>query len=166
MNKLDIVLLIFASVGCIYGYIKGLIKQLTFGAGIAIGLLQAILFSSEIGGRLSILIEWPPIICTISAFIGIVIVTMVIFKILGVVANTILEQMHLNFINKTLGAVFSTMIAILLLFGCVEGTNLLFPEIELTSKTSQNNSLLYKNISVETATLIEEVKEEIDEKTK
>ena len=44
MNTLDIVLLVVAGIGMLFGLKSGLIKQLSFGAGIAIGLLQATIF--------------------------------------------------------------------------------------------------------------------------
>ena len=44
MNTLDTVLLVAAGIGILFGLKSGLIKQLSFGASVAIGLLQATIF--------------------------------------------------------------------------------------------------------------------------
>ncbi len=166
MNTLDIVLLVTLSVGGIYGYTKGLISQLTFGVGLAIGLLQAIIYYPIVGERLLLHIEISPFICNIFSFIGIVAVSVLLFKVLGTVSTAILKALHLNIINKLAGAILSAFFAALLFIGIVKGVNTLFPEIPETSQTSQNSSLLYKHVCGGTTMIIEEVKKEIDEKTK
>lgn len=164
MSQLDIVLLIITTIGFLYGYIKGLIKQLTFGAGIIIGLLQAMLFHKQIGQRLADALQWDPLPCTILAFIGIIILVILIFKVSGTVLATILKVIHLDFIDKTLGALFSSVIAIFLLIGTAKASNILMPEIKLFNRTSQEESVLYKNAAKTTFLFFKEMKEEIDEK--
>ena len=166
MNTLDIVLLVILSIGGIYGYIKGLIGQLTFGVGLIIGLLQAIFTYAVISERIALYTGWNIYLCEIISFIGVIVIISLIFKTLGVVATAILKKLHINIINRIAGAVVSAFFAALLFIGAVKATNTLFPEIEITSKTTQENSMLYKHISLKTSIIIEEVKQEIDEKTK
>ena len=166
MNTLDIVLLVVLSIGGIYGYIKGLIGQLTFGVGLAVGLLQAIFIYSVVGERLSLYTGWNIYLCEIISFIGIIAIISLIFKIISAVITALLKKLRINIINRIAGAALSAFFALLLFIGAIKATNTLFPEIEITSKTTQENSMLYKHISRKTSIIIEEVKQEIDEKTK
>ena len=54
MNTLDIILLVAVGIGALFGLISGLVKQLSFGAGIAIGLLQATIFYPRAADRKSV----------------------------------------------------------------------------------------------------------------
>ena len=150
MNTLDIVLLVVLSIGGIYGYIKGLIGQLTFGVGLAVGLLQAIFIYSVVGERLSLYTGWNIYLC----------------EIISAAITALLKKLRINIINRIAGAALSAFFALLLFIGAIKATNTLFPEIEITSKTTQENSMLYKHISEKASIIIEEVKQEIDEKTK
>ena len=75
MNHLDIVLIIVLLVGFTAGYYKGLIKQLSFGAGIALGLLQAILFYPQVAQQIEEKTQWHSWICVVLAFVGIIMIT-------------------------------------------------------------------------------------------
>lgn len=161
MNELDIILLIFAAIGAIYGYVSGLINQLTFGAGIILGLLQAVIFSGELSTRVEAAIEWPPILCTILSFIGIMVASLILMKILGVLINAILQLIHLKFVDKILGSIFSVLVAMILSVAIVEGGHTLFPEMKIFGQTSKKESLLYGNVEDTVTAFLSEVKEEI-----
>ena len=49
MSTLDIIFTVVLGIGFIVGWYKGIITQLSLGAGIIIGLLQAILFYQAAG---------------------------------------------------------------------------------------------------------------------
>lgn len=155
MNTLDIILLIVATIGFAYGYFKGIIKQLTLGAGIIIGLLLAMLYypvGSEIVKGWTNLQDW---LCIPIAFAAILMCTVLLLKVIGVLLSGLLKLVHLGFIDSIVGAVFSTIIGIMLFVGAVNLTSSISPDNKYTGKTSQEESLLYKHTKVFTSLIID-----------
>lgn len=155
MNTLDIILLIVAIIGFAYGYFKGIIKQLTLGAGIIIGLLLAMLYypaGSEIVKGWTNLQNW---LCIPIAFAAILMCTVLLLKVIGVLLSGLLKLIHLGFIDSIVGAVFSTIIGIMLFVGAVNLTSSISPDNKYTGKTSQEESLLYKHTKVFTSLIID-----------
>ncbi len=164
MNELDIILLIFVALGCIYGYISGFISQLTFGAGIVLGLLQAVIFHDELSMRIEAATGWGALICTILSFVAIIVLTLIVFKIISVFINAVLKLIHLKFVDKILGSLFSTFVAMVLLVAVVESGHKLFPGVKIFGKTSQRASLFYKDVKGTVTVFLSEIKKDIDEK--
>lgn len=161
MNILDIIILVIAIVGFAYGYFKGIIKQLTLGAGIIIGLLLAMLYypaGSEIVKGYTNLQDW---LCIPIAFAAILLCSVLLLKVIGVLLSGLLKLIHLGFIDSLLGAVFSTIIGLILSVGAVNLTSSIFPDNKYTGKTSQDNSLLYKHTKVFTSLIIDKAEEKI-----
>lgn len=155
MNTLDIILLIVAIIGFAYGYFKGIIKQLTLGAGIIIGLLLAMLYypaGSEIVKGWTNLQNW---LCIPIAFAAILMCSVLLLKVIGVLLSGLLKLIHLGFIDSIVGAVFSTIIGIMLFVGAVNLTSNISPDNKYTGKTSQEESLLYKHTKVFTSLIID-----------
>lgn len=164
MNNLDILLVAAIVIGFITGYFKGLISQLSTGAGIVIGIMQAILFYTTISEKIMSATGWSHFACNLLAFVGIIIIAVLIFKIAGWLISALLKVIHLNFINKILGALFSTCIAILLVVGATISTQSLLPGVEMFGKESQSKSKIYKYAQDATLSALGEVKKEINEK--
>lgn len=161
MNTLDIILLIAAAAGFGYGYFKGIIKQLTLGAGIVLGLLLAVLYypvGSEIVMGYTSLQEW---LCIPIAFAIILLCTTLLLKVVGVLLSGLLKLIHLGFIDSILGAVFSTIIGLMLFVGAVNLTSRIMPDNEYTGKTSQENSLLYKHTQIFTSLIIDKAEKNL-----
>ena len=165
MNNLDIVLIVALIIGFAIGYFKGLISQLSFGVGIVIGLLQAVLFYAPVAQRIQSATGWESIVCTAAAFIGIILAVILLFKIAGWIVSALLKAIHLAFIARILGAVLSTVIAILLVVGITNAGNAIMPEIKLFSRTTQKESMLYNKVQNITLSILGELKKDIDEKT-
>lgn len=165
MNNLDIVLIVALIIGFAIGYFKGLISQLSFGVGIVIGLLQAVLFYAPVAQRIQSATGWESIVCTAAAFIGIILAVILLFKIAGWIVSALLKAIHLAFIDRILGAVLSTIIAILLVVGITNAGNAIMPEIKLFSRTTQKESMLYNKVQNITLSILGELKKDIDEKT-
>lgn len=159
MNNLDIILIVALFIGFVIGYFKGIIRQLTFGAGIIIGLLQAILFYPVAAEKIQTATAWNIILCNVLAFVGIIIIIVLVFKICGWLLSTLLRAIFLGFIDKILGGLFSCVIACFLVVGTVNIVNKFMPEIEITNKTTQEQSLLYKYVQDNTLALLGEMKE-------
>lgn len=161
MNTLDIALAAIILVGLIYGYCKGLIKQLSFGAGIALGLLQAVLFYPTAAVWIKDYTQWADWIAVPAAFLAILICVVIVFKVAGVILAWILNLCHLAFIDRALGAIFSTIIAMFILVGAVALTENFMPDNKYTGKTSQENSLLYKHTKILTSLIIDEAEKKL-----
>lgn len=161
MNILDIILIIAAVIGFGYGYFKGIIKQLTLGAGIVLGLLLAVLYypaGCEIVKEYTNLQDW---LCIPIAFAGILLCTIILLKVLGVILSGLLKLIHLSFIDSILGALFSTIIGLMLFVGIVSITSGISPDNRYTGKTSQKNSLLYKHTQIFTSLIIDKAEENL-----
>ena len=163
MNTLDTVLLIAAGIGILFGLKSGLIKQLSFGASVAIGLLQATIFYPRTAAWLQGLTEWDNLICTIAGFAIVFIATAAVINIAGFVLRWLLKALMLGWLDRILGAVFSTIVAMGIVVLGVNISESFSPDNEITSKTSQAESLLYKEVAEVTFLVIEEAKK-IDEK--
>lgn len=166
MNNLDIVLIVALFLGFAIGYIKGLISQISFGAGVVVGLLQAVLFYDSLSQKIQNATGWESIICSIIAFVGIILAIVIIFKIIGWLLSALIKAIRLGFIDRILGALLSTVIATLLVVGITNLANTIMPELKLFSRTTQKQSMLYSKVQNFTLSILGDVKKEIDEKTK
>ncbi|MBQ8270717.1 MAG: CvpA family protein [Bacteroidaceae bacterium] len=160
MNTLDIALTIIILAGFIYGYFKGLIKQLSFGAGIILGLLQAVMFYPAAAVWIKSHTQWNDWIAIPAAFIAILVCTIIIFKLAGIILAGILKLCHLSFIDNALGSIFSTIVATFLFVGGVELVEYIAPN-KYTGETSQKESLLYKHTKILTSLIIVEAEKNI-----
>lgn len=161
MNTLDIALAAVVLIGFIYGYCKGIIKQLSFGAGIALGLLQAVLFYPTVTVWIKDYTQWADWVAIPAAFVAILISVVIIFKVAGVILAGILKLCNLAFIDRILGALFSAIVAMFIIVGAVTLSENIMPENEYTGKTSQKNSLLYKHTKILTSLIIDEAEKKI-----
>ena len=162
MNTLDIVLLVAAAIGLLYGLKSGLVKQLSFGASIIIGLLQATIFYPRTAAWLQGLTEWDNVICTIAGFIIAFTATAIILNIAGTILHWLLKVLLLGWLDRILGAIFSTIVAMGFVVLGVNISDRIIPDNNITGKTSQAESLLYNKVAEVTFLVIEEAKK-IDE---
>ena len=163
MNTLDIALLVAVGIGVLFGLISGLVKQLSFGAGIAIGLLQATIFYPRAAAMLQGYTGWDNLICTILGFVIVFIATAMVINIVGFILRWLLKVILLGWLDRILGAIFSAIIAIGIFVLGVNICESVMPDNSVTSKTSQEESLLYKDCAEVTYLVIEEAKK-LDEK--
>ena len=163
MNTLDIVLLVAAGIGMLLGLKSGLVKQLSFGAGIVIGLLQATIFYPRTATWLQELTGWESIICTILGFASIVLLSVIVINLTGLFLRWLLRAVLLGWVDRIAGAIFSIIIALGVVVLGVNISESIIPDNKITGKTSQEESLLYNEVSKVTFLIIEEAKK-IDEK--
>ena len=166
MNTLDIILLAVAAIGAIYGFKTGLVKQLTLGAGIVIGLLQATIFYHEAGNWTQELVGWEDWICNTLGFVAIFIAVAIVINLVGLLLRLLLKIILLGWIDRILGALFSILVSIVIVAFGVKISCSLLPDNKITGQTSQRESLLYKKVADFTFTIIEEVKEEVKDEMK
>ena len=164
MNTLDIVLLVSVGIGILFGLKSGLVKQLSFGAGIVIGLLQATIFYPRTAAWLQELTEWDSLICTILGFVAIFVATTMIINLAGIILRWLLKAVLLGWVDRILGAIFSTAIAMGIVVLGVNISESIAPNNNISCKTSQEESLLYKRVKEVTFLIIEEAKKIDEEK--
>ena len=161
MNLLDLLLLAMMIIGFVIGYRIGLVKQISFGAGIGIGLLQAIVSHTRVSAWIYDNTGWDNIICTLLAFILILAAVVAIIHIGGMLIAGVLDFLRLRAVDRTVGAVFSTYIAVLLLAAIVHISDRFSPDNNVLGKTSQSESLLYEKVVGTSFKVIEEAKKEM-----
>ena len=164
MNTLDIILLVAVGIGILFGLISGLVKQLSFGAGVIIGLLQATIFYPRTAAMLQGYTGWNDLICTILGFVIVFIAVALIINIAGSILRWLLKAILLGWLDRILGAIFSAIVAIGILVLGVNISENVAPNNGITSKTSQQESLLYKEVAEVTFLVIEEAKKIDEEK--
>lgn len=145
------------------GLKSGLVKQLSFGAGIVIGLLQATIFYPRTAAWLQELTGWECIICTILGFASIVLLSVIVINLTGLILRWLLRAVLLGWVDRIAGAIFSIIIALGVVVLGVNISESIIPDNKITGKTSQEESLLYNEVSKVTFLIIEEAKK-IDEK--
>ncbi len=162
MNSVDIIFAVAALIGIIYGLKTGLVKQLSLGAGIIIGLLQAAIFYRQAGEWIKSLSGWEEWICNIVGYVGIVLIVAIALNLLGLLLRWLLKVVLLGIVDRIAGATFSAAIALGIAVFAINTSEKFIPDNEVTGKTKQKESLLYKDIAALTYTIIDEVKEEVD----
>ena len=166
MNTLDIILLATAGISMIYGLKTGLVKQLTLGAGVIIGLLQATVFYQLAGNWINGISGWDTWICNALGFIAILLAVAIVINLVGTVLRWLLKIILLGWIDRILGALFSILVAIVLIAFGVKISNYIFPNNDITGLESQEESVIYKEVAKITFTIIDEVKEEVKDEMK
>ncbi|MBO5866219.1 MAG: CvpA family protein [Bacteroidaceae bacterium] len=164
MNPLDIILLISVIVGALLGLKSGIVRLLSFGAGIAIGLLQASIFYNKAAAWLQEVTELDSLVCLILGFVIVFIIVAAIVNIAGAIMRGVLKVVLLGWLDRALGAAFAAILAIGVVVLGVNISESAAPENEITSKTSQEESLLYKKCAEVTFLVIEEAKKIDEEK--
>ena len=164
MNLLDVILLATIVIGFTLGYKTGIIRQLSFGAGVALGLFQAIDSYGHASTWLADTTGWDKATCAPIAFILILALTVLVIHLAGVFLSKAIRIACLGIVDKILGAAFTAYFAILILSVTVSLTEELYPDNDITGKTSQKESLLYKGIVGTSFLVIEEATREIEDR--
>ncbi|MBE6268239.1 MAG: CvpA family protein [Bacteroidales bacterium] len=164
MNTLDLIFLVVILIGFAIGCYKGIVEQLTLGAGIVIGLLQAILFYTVLGEQLHEWTGWDLWICCILGFVAIFALIVAIFNVLASVIRWLFKLALLGTVDRILGGLLTALITVFLFVGAVSLISSLDEENGLFGRTQQENSTLYKPMRRFSISFLNEVKKEINEK--
>ena len=164
MNTLDIIFVAVVVIGFAIGCYKGIIKQLSLGAGIVIGLLQAILFYPSLGCKFVEWTGWNAFVCNLLAGILIFAIIVGALQLLGNLVRWLFSLILLGFADRLLGGLLSGTVAMLLFVGAVSAIDKIDSTNALFGRTSQENSMLYKPMRKLSVAFIEEMKKEIHEK--
>ena len=164
MNTLDIIFVAVILIGFAIGCYKGIIKQLTLGAGIVIGLLQAILFYPALGSKLFEWTKWNSIFCYLLAGVLIFVIIVALFQLIGKIIRWFFRLILLGFADRILGGLLCGIVSIFLFVGAVSAINKIDNTNALFGRTSQENSMLYKPMRKLSVNFIEGLKKGIHEK--
>jgi membrane protein required for colicin V production len=164
MNTLDIILLACVGIGALLGLKFGIVKQLSFGASIAVGLLQASIFYKRTGAWLQGLTEWNELACNILGYVIVFIIAAAVVNLIGVILRSLLQAVLLGWLDRTLGALFTATIGMGIVVLLVNISQSILPDNEITGKTSQEESVLYNSCAKVTFLVIEEAKKIDEEK--
>lgn len=160
MNTLDIVLLATTLIGFIMGFWAGLIKQLTLGAGIAIGLLLAVLYYPAAAIWINGMTGWESWLCSVAGFTALLVSAVIAFSVAGMIIKWLLSLVCLGIVDRLLGGFLSAFIAMLAITMAVRVTSGIMPDNSITGETSQRESVLYNKVSKITFSVIEEIKKD------
>ena len=156
MNTLDYIIIVAIAIGFIYGYFRGIIKQLSFSAGFILGIITAMLYYPVAGEEIHKYTNLESWICIPLGFIAILFSIIIIFKILGVLLLGLLKLIHFDIIDKVLGSLFAAVMSVLLFAGIVELSGNFAPDNAYTGKTKQKESVLYPYTKLFTSIILEE----------
>ena len=143
MNLLDIIILTVAAVGAVSGLYTGLVKQLGSLLGVVLGLIGARIWASDVYNLIKPFVDADE---TVMHGVAWVITFVAIVFFVGLLASLVtktLEIAMLGCVNKLLGAIFGGIKYILLFSILLNGAALLDAYIEIPSKKTRNDSVLY-----------------------
>jgi uncharacterized membrane protein required for colicin V production len=163
MNTLDIIFAAVVCIGFAIGCYKGIIRQLTLGAGIVIGLLQAILFYPTLGSKLVEWTGWYVFGCNFIAGVFIFAVVVGVLNAIGSIIRWFLRLILLGFADRLLGGLLCGAVSTLLFVGVVSVINKIDSTNAIFGKTSQENSMLYRPMRKLSVDFVEGMKKEIHE---
>ncbi len=143
MNLLDVIILVVAAVGAVSGLYTGLVKQLGSLLGVVFGLIGARLWASKVYDLLQPFLHADETlmhgIAWVITFVGIV---FIVSLVASLVTRT-LEIAMLGCVNKLLGAIFGGIKYILLFSILLNVAALLDNYVEIPSKKTRQESVLY-----------------------
>lgn len=138
---IDIICLIFLAYGFWIGYSKGIIATVLTLASYVFGILAAMKFGPIMG---HMLYDWMPAITSgggfLLGFIVVLILTLVLFRIVGRGLTSFLETINVNFINQIMGGVLSGLFFTFIFSGLVffgDQSRIISDEVRASSITYQ-----------------------------
>jgi len=158
MNYLDIAIMVPSLYGIIKGFSNGIIKEITDLVSLVLGIYIAGKFSFFLEPHLSGFFNNYEQFKPILAFAILFIVTVVIVKVIGILANKITKALALGFISRIFGGIFGGLkIALIVSFLLT-----IESKFELIPNDAKHGSELHKR----SIRLLEILTEEFEEKIK
>lgn len=143
MTTFDYVILAILAIAAISGASKGFVKQIAAFAGLIVGLLAAKALYMSVAAKLSTFITTSMNISQIIAFVAIWVVVPIAFLALASMFTRALEAASLGVVNRLLGAVFGTLLWVLILGFLAIVLDTLDTNSMVLSQTIKDGSTLY-----------------------
>jgi membrane protein required for colicin V production len=109
MNILDLLILIPVVWGCIRGFSKGLILELTSLIGLIVAILAARYFAPDLAAMLNDYVTLGAVAMKVLANVLIFVAVMLLFWLIGWIITKVADLVLLGWLNKLLGAVFGLL---------------------------------------------------------
>ena len=109
MNLLDLLILIPIVWGCIRGFSKGLILELTTLIGMILGVMAAFYFWKDLSELLSQYLTLGPSALKFISYALIFLIVLLLAWIIGKIITKVADLVMLGLLNKLLGAVFGLL---------------------------------------------------------
>ena len=164
MNWFDIIVLIILLGAFIKGMRKGLTLQLAGFVAIIIGAIFAGKVAEKILPYILDVLNISANIAVVLSYALAFLIIIVGVKLIGKMLHTIVEALHIGFINKMLGAVLGVLSASLVLSILVNLTIMLDPEEDIITNRIKTESLCYSSIQKTAPLIVPYLKEEVWEK--
>ncbi len=143
MGILDIILWALIAIGVIEGLLKGVLKQIAWIVGLIVGLLVARGLYSMLGETVAPMVGVPVTIANILAFILIWIIVPIGFLGVAMLLTKALKAIHLDWLNRVLGAVLGALKFILLAGMLIHAIEFVDPKEGIVTEELKSESMLY-----------------------
>ena len=162
MNALDIIILVPVIIFVFKGFRKGLVIELASLAALFLGIYLGIYFSDFVAGLLIKHLGFSANYTSAVAFTLIFVAVIIIMRLIAKTIEKALDLTALGFFNKILGAVFG-LLKVLFLVSLILYVIVKFdPYEKILTRTTKDNSRLYKPVSIIAPTAIPRIKTEYE----
>lgn len=142
MNILDIIIGVVLIIFALSGLRKGLIIEAFYLASYIVGIYGAMFFSDTVSDWIADAIHVSQEYLALIAFILTFIIFMIVIRYLGRLISSVVEAIHLGFVDKIGGFVFGILKGALLVSICIMALNI-FGVGDVINKDLRKESFLY-----------------------
>lgn len=146
MNVLDIILLAFLILGLVRGFWRGFFVEIASLVALIAGIYGAFHFSSFASEFLKEKVDWNENTINIVAFVGVLILIVLIIALAGKALTKIADFAALGLFNKLLGALFGGLKIAVILSAALIVFEKMHATILFTTEADKEDSVLYKPI--------------------
>ena len=146
MNVLDIIYIAAILCASVAGYSTGFLSKVSLPLGAVFGLFNATVLMPDTCELLKRYLDWDDTAIKITAFIALMVMSIIAIKLAVSLVSWFLKLIGLNFINRIAGALLSVFVTLLIVTALIDLSSLLAPDNNITGKTTQENSLLYNKV--------------------
>lgn len=147
MNWIDAVIVILLLLSVVTGFINGLIKELASLAALVLGIWGAIKFSSFTAGKLYDFFDMTGQYVGIIAFIITFLLIVIVIHFIGIIADRIIVNISLGFLNRLFGMVFGLVKAVLIMSVLFVVLNVIDSKNQFLPREKIEESYFYTPIS-------------------
>ncbi|MBR6758328.1 MAG: CvpA family protein [Bacteroidaceae bacterium] len=115
MQILDIVILALVAIMTIWGFMRGIVRQIGDLAALLLGIIGANLFGSVVTSWMQTHTDWPLIACQLVAYISLFLIIYLTIRIVVSFIKSLTELVRLGWIDSLAGGLFGAFKTLLLI---------------------------------------------------
>ncbi len=115
MQILDIVMLALVAIMTIWGFMRGIVRQIGDLAALLLGIIGANLFGSVVTSWIQTNTDWALIACQLVAYISLFLIIYLTIRIVASFIKSLTELVRLGWIDSLAGGVFGAFKTLLLI---------------------------------------------------